>query len=146
MVPSKMPRRRRIGLAVGAVVAILIGVSVALWNKPHPKAEDREGIALTAEALYAAFQKNQPAAKTYEGDVVAVTGTVAETGTNGDGKTTAALQTGDPDGGVIQCTFREPAAVKTGQSVVVKGFCNGYTDLAPLGGTVVLNDCLLTRP
>lgn len=146
MVPSKKPRRRRIGLAVGAVVAIVIGIAVALWNKPHPKAEDQKGVALTAEVLYAAFQKGRPVAKTYEGNVVAVTGTVAETGANGDGKTTAALQTGDPDGGVIQCTFREPAAVKPGQPVVVKGFCNGYTDLAPLGGTVVLNDCLLIQP
>ena len=138
---------RRKGLLLvflGAAIAVIIGVWF-MWNKPRPKAEDQAGISIGAQELYTKFRTGDPSIKEYEGKVVSVQGAVIEKGENGDGKTTASLDTKDPDGGVIQCTFGEVANISIGQQIVVKGFCNGYTDLAPLGGTVVLNDCVIAK-
>jgi hypothetical protein len=137
-------RKRLLLVFLGAVIAIGVGVWL-VWNKPRPKAEDQAGISVSAQELYTIFRTGAPSITQYEGKVVSVQGTVIEKGENGDGKPTASLETKDPDGGVIQCSFRDAANINTGQQVVVKGFCNGYTDLAPLGGTVVLNDCVIAQ-
>lgn len=126
------------------LVALLLVAAVAIggylqWNKPHPKAEDQQAIAVDAETLYAAFTTDEVKANTaYLNKVISVTGTIGELSQNQDGKTVAVLSTSDPLGG-IQCTFRDDVALKTGTAVQVKGFCNGYTLV------VLLNDCIISK-
>lgn len=110
-----------------------------LWNKPHPKVEDQQATVVAAQALYTAFTTNeQQANQSYLNKVLEVTGTANEVSRNQDGKTVAVLGTDDPLGG-IQCTFRDATTITQGQTVTVKGFCNGYTMV------VLLNDCVLVK-
>jgi len=132
-----MKRKNKILLAV-AILAVIAGASVAIkWNKPHPKVEDQQAIAVPAAALYAAFTTNEQHANAlYLNKTLQVTGTVNELSKNQDGKTVVLLDAGDPLGG-IQCTFRDTGfTINPGESIRVKGFCNGYTMV------VLLNDCI----
>ena len=62
-----------VGGAIGGVVAY------RMWNKPHADASEMEGVKVTADVLYKAFESNeQQANSTYVGKVVEVTGTVGD--------------------------------------------------------------------
>lgn len=125
-----------------AVLLLIIGGGLTgyfLLNKPHPKAEDQQATVVAAQALYTAFTTNeQQANHTYLNKVLEITGTANEVSKNQDGKTVVVLSTDDPLGG-IQCTFRDANTIAQGQTVTVKGFCNGYTMV------VLLNDCVLVK-
>lgn len=125
-------------LLVVAILAVIAGAAVAInWNKPHPKVEDQQAIAVPAAKLYAAFTTNeQQANAAYLNKTLQVTGTVNELTKNQDGKTVLLLDAGDPLGG-IQCTFRDTGfTINPGENIKVKGFCNGFTMV------VLLNDCI----
>lgn len=133
-----MKKKRKILLWVLLLAVLSAGaIGYAIWNKPHLKAEDQEAIKVDAQQLYNEFSGNeQHANKTYLNKVLAVTGVAGEVSKNQDGKTVAILSTSDPLGG-IQCTFRDAVNIQAGQTISVKGFCNGYTM------AVLLNDCIL---
>lgn len=135
-----MARKKAIVIAILGAVAVAAVGAWMVWNKPHKKAEDETGVAVAAPALYAAFAGESAAA--YDGKVLSVTGVVAGVSTNQEGKTVAELRTDDPMG-VVQCTFRETPALRPEATATVKGFCNGFTEMEGMGGTVVLNDCIV---
>lgn len=124
------------------VVLLLIGIGtgVYLWNKPHNKVEDQEGIALTVDALNAAYAANEANAnQQYLNKALMVTGTVSETATNQDGGTVLTLSGATPGGNGVLCTMRDKGVQATqGATVTVKGFCTG----SDLFG-VTLTDCIL---
>lgn len=136
---------KRIGIIL--LVLIVAGgvIAFAMWNKPHPKAENEKGIPVTAPELYKAYTENeQQANERYLNKVLRVSGKVLSQEKNQDGQLVAILaaQPGTdelmPSG--IMCTMRDQGVSLTeGQEVVLKGFCTGYT------GDVHLSDCIIAK-
>ncbi len=128
-------------ILIGLVVIGAIGAGVAykMWTKPHPKAEDQKGIAITTVALAKEYGADEKAADAkYLNKVIEVTGIVGESEKNQDGGLMVVLQTEDPTAGV-QCAMREKnITVSKGQNVTIKGFCsgNGITGVS-------LTDCVI---
>jgi hypothetical protein len=129
---------KKILVAILICALIGVGTGIYLWNKPHKKAEDIQGIRITATALAQDYKADEKTADTkYLNKVIEVSGTIDEVDKNQDGGTMVVLQTGDPMAGV-QCSMREknvnPAK---GQQTTIKGFCsgNGITG-------VTLTDCV----
>lgn len=127
------------------IVLIVMGgiggiVVYKMWTKPHPKAEDEKGIAITTTVLAKEYGTDEKAADAkYLDKWIEVTGTVSETEKNQDGGLMVILQTEDPTAGV-QCAMREKnISVNKGQTVTMKGKCsgNGITG-------VTLTDCIIT--
>ncbi|PQJ13074.1 hypothetical protein CJD36_004840 [Flavipsychrobacter stenotrophus] len=131
----------RVLIAIVVVGAIGAGVGYKMWTKPHPKAEDQKGIAITTVALAKEYGADEKAADAkYLNKVIEVSGTVGETEKNQDGGLMVILQTEDPTAGV-QCTMREKTAtVNKGQNLTIKGFCsgNGITGVS-------LTDCVINK-
>ncbi len=122
------------------VLGLVIGWFV--WNKPHPRAEDQAGIALSAEALYAAYGENEQTANgLYLNKVIAVNGTLLSQEVNQDGQSVAILRGAPGDdllAGGVMCTMRDKdVALPNSGSVSIKGFCTGFAN------DVHLTDCVL---
>jgi uncharacterized protein YxeA len=129
---------KKILIVLLVVVLAAAGVGWYMWNKPPETVEGKKATAIDAETLSKAFTDNeQKANATYLNQVLDVTGTVTEVSKNQDGKTVVLLQVSDPLSG-IQCTMRDDQVkAAPGQSITIKGFCNGYTLV------VLLSDCIV---
>ena len=129
-------------IAAGIIVFLLVagGVSYYMWNKPPAKVEDKKSTPVNAEALSNGFTADETKAnKQYLNKVLEVSGKVAETSKNQDGKTVVLLESSDPLSGV-QCTMRDDGVViENGASIKITGFCNGYTMV------VLLSDCIIKK-
>ena len=128
---------------------LLIGGSVGgflayrMWNKPFEDVSDMDGIPVTAEALYTAFESNeQQANSTYVGKVVEVTGTVGDI-EKSDTISRVMLTFPDAMMGAVRVTLdsrhlADAEAVKTGEQATFKGFCNGFLmDVEVKDGVIV---------
>ena len=127
-------------LKVGLILAIIgIVTAVYLWNMPHKKVEDAEGIVITAEQLAKEYNTNEKEADVkYLNKAIEVSGTIIEVDKNRDGGIMLVLQSDDSAKG-IQCAMREKGAgYAIGQNVVVKGFCSDYGITG-----VTLTDCVI---
>ena len=131
---------------VPALVVLIVGLVIAwfFWNKPHRKAEDESGLAVTSETLYAEYAANEAAANTrYLNKVLAVTGELTSQEKNQDGQTVAVLRGAPGDdmlAGGVMCTLREKdVALPAGATITLKGFCNGFAN------DVHLSDCVLNN-
>lgn len=137
---------KRIGIILLVVVVIAGGIIAALmWNKPHRKAENEQGISVTAPELYQAYTRNEAQAnERFLNKVVRVSGKVFTQEKNQDGQLVAILAA-QPDTDEllatgIMCTMREQGiSLSEGQEVTLKGFCTGYT------GDVHLSDCIVVK-
>jgi len=129
---------KKILLFLLVLVLAAAGVGIYLWNKPPETVDGKDAVAVTAEALAAAYTSDeQKANAAYLERVLEVSGTVTEVTRNQDGKTVVLLGVSDPLSGV-QCTLREDnVAITPGRTVSIKGFCNGYTMV------VLLSDCII---
>lgn len=127
---------------IAAIIVILLliagGIGYYVWNKPPAKVEDKKSTPVIATDLASAFTTDEAAAnKKYLNQVLEVSGIVAESSRNQDGKTVILLESGDPLSGV-QCTMRDDnVAIGNGSTVKITGFCNGYTMV------VLLSDCII---
>ena len=126
-----------IGGAVGGFLAY------RMWNKPFEDVSDMDGIPVTAEALYTAFESNeQQANSTYVGKVVEVTGTVGDI-EKSDTISRVMLTFPDAMMGAVRVTLdsrhlADAEAVKTGEQATFKGFCNGFLmDVEVKDGVIV---------
>lgn len=109
------------------------------WNKPPVNIAGESSIRTDAVNLFREFSDNeQVASKTYNGNVLEVTGIVSSTGTNQEGKTVVQLQTNDPMFG-INCSMEKDAVIKEGEKVTIKGICSGFTS------DVILIRCYLIK-
>lgn len=131
--------KKTIGLVVLLLIIIGGAIGYRMWNKPHEKVEDQEGIKITATALCDAYSADEAAAnKQYNGKALEVSGTVSETAQTQDGGNIIRLQ-GNDAGMTVQCTMRDKGTTaKAGASVTVKGFCSGNTMF-----DVVMTDCVI---
>jgi hypothetical protein len=111
--------------AIGGVVAY------RMWNKPHADASEMEGIKVSADELYKAFESSeQQANATYVGKVVEVTGTVGDI-EKSDTISRVMLTFPDAMMGAVRVTLdtrhlQDANEVKTGDQATFKGFCNGF--------------------
>lgn len=114
-----------IGGAIGGFVAY------KMWNKPFADVSEMEGMKVSADALYKAFESNeQQANATYVGKVVEVSGTVGEIEKT-DSIARVMLTFPDAMMGAVRVTLdtrhlADADAVKSGDNATFKGFCNGY--------------------
>lgn len=129
---------------IPALIVLFAGLAVAyfVWNKPHRKAEDESGIAITAEALYNAYKTDEKAANVkYLNKVVAVSGALVSQEKNQDGQTVAILQGESGDdllAGGVMCTMRDKdVQIPQSGEVSLKGICTGFAN------DVHLTDCVL---
>jgi len=128
--------RKRSAVLISIVIILAIGglIGYKIWNKPFQDPLEGEAIKVTAVQLFNDFNTNEAAAqKKYvpekAGDKkVEVTGEIAEIGKNDDGGTFYILKTSDEMFGV-KCTMdkgEEIANAKAGDTITVRGFCDGY--------------------
>ena len=125
------------------VLAGIIGSVVAykMWHKPHTKVEDVKGLEVSAKELSTAYADDETRAnEEYLNKAITVTGEVAETEENQDGKLVVILAGAD-DMTTVQCTMRDNGVgVSEGGTITIKGFCNGSS----LFG-VLLSDCVIVK-
>jgi hypothetical protein len=123
------------GLVIGGATAYF------MWNKPHQKVEDMQGLSVTASQLCKDFATDEAKANTtYTGKVLDVSGAVSEVKNNQDGKLVITLQSDDPALSV-QCTMRDAGNTATaGQNITVRGICASYDMFGP-----TLTDCVIDK-
>ncbi len=121
------------------VIALAAAAAVYFYvmNKPHRSIRDEDGLAVTADSLFLAFQHNETAANAaYLNKVLRVDGKVKSVERNTEGKQVVVLETGDIMFG-INCTMDKEQDAKEGDAIVVKGICTGYL------ADVVMNQCVI---
>jgi hypothetical protein len=129
-----MSKRSVLLIAILVILAIGGVVGYKMWNKPFKDPLEGNAIRVTAIQLFNDFSSNEAAAqKKYVpeklGDKkVQVSGQIAEIGKNEDGETFYTLKTTDEMFGVkcIMDKGEEIANAKVGDSITVRGFCDGY--------------------
>jgi hypothetical protein len=123
-----MKRRTLVILLVCVAVAAAIGAGVgwSLWNKPHAKVENMDGVAISATELCRQFAANETKANAqYLNKALEVSGTITKQESNQDGALVVTLQGDDADMSVL-CTMRDKNVVlETGKPVIIKGECSG---------------------
>jgi hypothetical protein len=133
----------KVVLIIGGIgLLAAAGVVYYVYNKPHRDVSSEKGVQLSAQNLYDAFRTNENNAnKLYLDKAIELTGEVADTSTNQDGKTVVNFKTSDPLV-VINCTFKDsPGELKPGQAITFKGICTGYIPDA----NVVINEGVLVK-
>jgi len=133
--------KKRTVLIIIAGLLVCAGIAGAvIWNKPHRSAASEDAMPVTAIGLFKEYAANETTANTkYLNKNLEVTGQVAALDTNQDGAVAVILQTDDIMSGIM-CTMHDrDVAVKTGETVTIKGFCSGYVS------DVKLTDCVLKK-
>ena len=116
------------------IIAIAGVVGYILWNKPFTDPLKGDAIEVSAIQLFKDFSTNEAAAQkkyvpTQVGDKkIQVNGEIKEIGKNEDGETFYVLKAADEMFGVkcIMQKGKEISNIKVGDSVTVRGFCDGY--------------------
>lgn len=126
-------------MLLSTVIIGLIGASVGYYqfSKQVPGLENTPAdFVLTANELFDAFDQNETSAmKRYEGKVIAVIGKVSRINST-DSTSNITLAAENAMVGGINCSFNEPVLdVDNGDSLTVKGRCQGFLM------DVVLNNC-----
>ena len=116
-----------------------IGLAVAYYlftMKVHGLENTEANFELTADELFNAFDENESASMVkYEGQVIAVTGIVSRIKLS-ESTSNITLDAKNAMAGGINCSFNEIVAnINKGDSVTIKGRCQGFLM------DVVLNNC-----
>ena len=129
---------KKIGIVLLILIAGGIGIGVYLWNKPAPKAENKDAVKIEEQTLFNSYTQNEKHAdRLYLGKWLEVRGNVQSVETNQDGQKVLILETGDLMQAVM-CAMRDKDVTsEKGKTVVVKGICNGLVN------DVVVKDCIL---
>lgn len=134
-----MAGKKKVFVTVSLIIIVAAAaIGFYLWNKPVVNVEDADGVKSAARELYKTFSTDSlQAKKEYAQQIVEVAGVVNGTSMNQQNQTVVLLNTG-MEGGNINCTMEGKAAhIKNGDSVIIKGICNGLgqgdTDLGILG-------------
>jgi hypothetical protein len=129
-----MSKKTVLLISILIVLGIGGGVVYKMWNKPFKDPLEGTAIKVTAIQLFNDFSTNEAnAQKKYvsesQGDkTVEITGKINEIGKNEDGETFYNLQTSDEMFGV-KCIIKngeEMKNAKVGDTITVRGFCDGY--------------------
>ena len=142
-----MSRRSVVLISILIILAIGGVVGYKMWNKPFTDPREGDAIKVTAVQLFNDFSSDEAAAqKKYVPEKlgnkkVEVTGQISEIGKNNDGETFYTLKTTDEMFGVkcIMDKGEEIMNAKTGDTITVRGFCDGYNM------DVIVNRCKLVK-
>ena len=142
-----MSRRSVLLFSILIILAVGGVVGYKMWNKPFKDPLEGDAIKVTAVQLFNDFSTDEAAAqKKYVpeklGDKkVQVTGQISEIGKNNDGETFYTLKTSDEMFGVkcIMDKGEELPNAKTGDTITVRGFCDGYNM------DVIVNRCKIVK-
>ncbi len=140
---------KRTVLLISILIVLGIGgvVGYKMWNKPFKDPLKGTAIKVTALQLFNDFSTNETyAQKKYvtekAGDkIVEITGKINEIGKNEDGGTFYTLQTSHEIFGVkcIMDKGEEIIYTKVGETITLRGFCDGYNM------DVIVNRCKLVN-
>ena len=135
------------------LIVILLIVIAGAWygfkeynRKNKDLAEAKAQVTTDASALLAAFEKDSASAnRQYLGKIVAVHGKIKSIERE-DGATVVLGETGSMSS--VRCSMdtthlTEVALIKEGQTINIKGVCNGFNRDELLGSDVILNRCVL---
>jgi tRNA_anti-like len=135
-----------------ALIAVFIGYK--LYNKKHFSVENaRPAASLSAADLHNTFVTDSLTAKTtFIGDeanqkVIEVTGEISSIIAGVEKHSVVKLKTAT-DGAFINCEMEGAAdGFKAGDTITLKGICNGYLFEADLGipGDVNMNRCIIIK-
>ncbi len=131
-------------VAIGAITAYL------MWNAPRRDVTNEKGIEVSAQQLFADFDKDSSYAySTYLNKAIQVTGTVSGVNKDADGKISSITLQVDSSGlNSVQCGLKDgDVAFKEGTTVTIKGICTGFTGGDELLGfkDVKLSECVLMK-
>ena len=120
-----------------------------LWNKPHQNIANATAIKIDAVTLYKVFSTDSITAnKKFIQQVIEVSGIINSISKNQHNQMVTLIKT-DTDGAFINCTLeQESNALLAGQSINIKGICNGIgqgdADIG-IKGDVYLVRCYLAK-
>lgn len=134
-------------LAVLALGALVLGYLE--WNTPHQDVKDADGVKTDAFSLYSSFTKDSSKAKSsFLNKIIEVSGVVGEVSVNQQ-KQQVILLRSPLRAASVNCTMEEHInSLKSGDSVVVKGICSGFSGSIPemnIPGDVLLVRCYLVK-
>ncbi len=121
-----MAGKKKVFITVSLIIIAAASIGYYFWNKPAVNVSGADGVKAEAAVLYKTFSTDSLLAKTaYAQQIVEVTGVVNTSSLNQQNQTVVLLNTG-MEGGNINCTMEGKVEhVKTGDSVIIKGICNG---------------------
>lgn len=136
-------------LLIFVIVGIGVFVAYTMYNKPHTDISSLEGEAISAVALYAAFEQDEAAAMAqYAGadKIIEVSGILSQI-VEEDGNVFAELAVPDAMMGGVRVSVdpryaNEAKALNSGAEVSFRGLCAGYIDLTG----VIVKDGVLLNP
>lgn len=140
---------KRLWLVLSLVAVVAAGIGYYAYNKGPRDIRNAKGIEATATELYSLYDADTSAAqKKYSGQVIIVSGQVAEVMLNQKGEKVVLLKSSS-EGAYINCTLEENnGELKPGGSVKLKGLCSGIgqgdADLG-IKGDVYLNRCVIVK-
>ena len=120
-----------------------------LWNKPHQNIANAAAIKIDAVTLYKVFSTDSITAnKKFIQQVIEVSGIINSISKNQHNQMVTLIKT-DTDEAFINCTLeQESNALLAGQSINIKGICNGIgqgdADIG-IKGDVYLVRCYLAK-
>lgn len=117
------------------------GIGFYLFNKTVPTLESLEAdYSLSANELFNSFDQDEASAEAkFSGKVIEVKGVVENVKLN-DSIPSIILAADNAIAGGVNCAFSEALSeIQVGDSVIVKGRCQGYLM------SVVLNNCTLVK-
>lgn len=131
--------RRSVQLLLIIFVCSAAGI-LYLLNKPHKRVDHFTTQLVSARIIAALYSQNEAIAnKKYLNKALTVSGVVGDISVNDAGQDVILLN-GNDDANAVQCVFSENrSGIQRGDSILVSGFCNGYTTV------VVLDDCKLFK-
>ena len=132
---------KKLLLILLVILAVVGAIGFYMFNKTVPTLEsEKADYSLTANELFNSYDQNESAAEQkYADKVIQVTGVVEGTKLN-DSIPSLILAAENAMMGGVNCAFSEKVAgIKTGDTVVVKGRCQGYLM------NVILNNCTLVN-
>ncbi len=137
--------RKIIFTIIGIISIGALATGIYLWNKPHKNMQRAAAdLTIAAADLMAAFKNDENAANArYLDKVVAVSGKVSETTTDGS-VTVVSLDAADDFGSITceldQLSQQNRTDFSPGESITLKGVCAGNN-----GIDVVLVRCVLVE-
>lgn len=115
-----------IGMLCLVCIAVAAIIGYRMYTKPHRSVATEQAVSLTALQLVHAYETDEAASnKKYLGNAVQVSGTVSDVSVNQQNKTVVLL-TGSAMCGVQCSLLEEPAHLKKGDQITIKGFCTGF--------------------
>lgn len=119
-------------VVIGGLIGAFVGYKLYMKPVKNDFSEAKADVSISAQELFHDFEADEATAKVkYLNKVVEVTGVAQEISAASDGSTNIIMHEPDELMGGVLCNFmgenaKAAAAIKSGETVTVKGECTGY--------------------